>query len=76
MTQEILSERKIEYFIKEWKLIPSSGGRFELTVNGELIWSKKQLGRHAAPGEIREAIMTFLEPLIPENFVMPEDEDD
>ena len=75
MTEEILSEREIEYFIKEWKLIPSSGGRFELTINGELIWSKKQLGRHAEPGEIREAILNVLQPLIPEGFKFPEEDD-
>lgn len=26
--------------VKELKLLPSSGGRFEITVNGGLIWSK------------------------------------
>lgn len=28
--------------IADLKLIPSSGGRFEVTVNGDLIWSKKE----------------------------------
>lgn len=27
-------------------------GVFDVNVNGELIFSKKQLGRHAEPGEI------------------------
>lgn len=28
-------------------LIPSSGGVFEVTVDGKLIYSKKKTGRHA-----------------------------
>ena len=28
-------------------------GRFEVTLDGELIFSKAALGRHAAPGEIK-----------------------
>lgn len=28
--------------ITELKLVPSSGGRFEVTVNDDLIWSKKE----------------------------------
>jgi len=34
------------------ELIPSSGGVFEVTLRGELIFSKKRLGRHAEPGEV------------------------
>ena len=34
------------------RLIPSSGGVFEVKVDGELIFSKKALRRHAAPGEV------------------------
>jgi Rdx family protein len=34
---------------------------FEVTVNGALVFSKKALGRHAEPGEIREAIMKKLD---------------
>ncbi len=36
--------------------MPSSGGVFEVTVNGELIFSNKALGRHTEPGEIRQLI--------------------
>ena len=60
MTAEILGEREIEYFISTWTLIPRSGGVFEVEVNGELIFSKKALGRHAEPGEIRTAILAKL----------------
>lgn len=33
-------------------LIPSDGGRFEVQVNGQLIYSKLQTRRHPDPGEI------------------------
>lgn len=38
--------------IADLRLVPASGGRFEVTLDGELIFSKKTLGRHAEPGEI------------------------
>ena len=34
------------------RLVPSSGGVFEVTVDGNLIFSKRALRRHAEPGEI------------------------
>jgi selenoprotein W-related protein len=37
-------------------LLKSSGGVFEVTVDGTLIFSKKTLGRHADPGEIVKLI--------------------
>jgi selenoprotein W-related protein len=33
-------------------LVESSGGVFEVSLNGELIFSKVQSGRHATPGEV------------------------
>jgi selenoprotein W-related protein len=36
--------------------VESSGGVFEVTVDGELIYSKKALGRHARPGEVVQLI--------------------
>jgi len=38
--------------IERVDLIPSSKGRFEVTLDDELIFSKAGLGRHAEPGEI------------------------
>ena len=40
----------------EVRLIPSSGGVFEVTVDGNLVFSKKALRRHAQPGEVVELI--------------------
>jgi selT/selW/selH-like putative selenoprotein len=34
------------------EMIPSSGGRFEVTRDGKPIFQKSKLGRHAQPGEI------------------------
>jgi len=33
-------------------LVASGGGRFEVSRDGTLVFSKKALGRHAADGEI------------------------
>jgi selenoprotein W-related protein len=37
-------------------LIPSSGGVFEVKVDGDLIFSKKALRRHAEPGEVMRLV--------------------
>jgi selenoprotein W-related protein len=39
-------------------LIKSSGGVFEVTVDGKLLFSKKALGRHAEPGEVIRLMQT------------------
>lgn len=56
-----MSEREIEVYVRSWKLIPGTGGVFEVTVNGDKVFSKKALGRHAEPGEVRAAIVKKLE---------------
>ena len=33
-------------------LVPGSGGVFDVVLDGELIFSKKQLGRFPEPGEL------------------------
>ncbi len=38
--------------VAEAVLVPSSGGVFEVDVDGRRIFSKKELGRHAEPGEV------------------------
>ena len=38
------------------RLIPSSGGVFEVKVDSELVFSKKALRRHAEPGEVVKLI--------------------
>jgi selenoprotein W-related protein len=38
------------------ELIPSSGGVFEVTRDGELIYSKRQTGRHAEWEDVAERL--------------------
>jgi selenoprotein W-related protein len=47
---ELLKE--YEHVIESVTLVPLDGGRFEVTVNGELLFSKLALRRHAEPGEV------------------------
>ncbi len=44
--------KQFEHLIETLSLIPSDEGRFEVTVNGRLLYSKLQAKRHAEPGEI------------------------
>ncbi len=41
-------------------VVPSDGGRFEVTVNGTLVYSKVQTGRHAEPGEVVNLVRAHL----------------
>lgn len=49
---EILADKELVSQIESFALVPSDQGRFEFSVNGEFIFSKKQLGRHAEEGEV------------------------
>jgi selenoprotein W-related protein len=37
-------------------LIPSDGGRFEVSVDDKLVYSKLKTARHAEPGEVERLI--------------------
>jgi selenoprotein W-related protein len=50
--------------IKTIELIPSSKGRFEVTLDGELIFSKAELGRHVQPGEVAAIVRRKIGPEI------------
>jgi selenoprotein W-related protein len=54
LTAELL--KTFELQLDSLELIPSKGGVFEVSLNDELIFSKKALGRHAHPGEVREVL--------------------
>jgi selT/selW/selH-like putative selenoprotein len=47
------------------ELLPSSKGRFEVILDGELIFSKAKLGRHAKPGEVVGIVRGLIGPEIP-----------
>jgi selenoprotein W-related protein len=55
---ELLKEYEAE--IETFTLIPSDGGRFEVTANNQLIYSKFRSGRHAEPGEVKGLLKKFL----------------
>ena len=40
-------------------IVPSDGGRFEVTINGDTIYSKLQAGRHAEPGEVMRLVRAY-----------------
>jgi selenoprotein W-related protein len=44
--------KNYEHLIEKITLVPSDGGKFEVTVNGRLLYSKLELRRHAEPGEV------------------------
>jgi predicted Rdx family selenoprotein len=51
VTENLLSN--YQHIIENISLITSSGGAFEVKVNGDLVFSKKTIQRrHAEPGEI------------------------
>lgn len=44
--------KNFEPQIQSLSLVPGSGGRFEVSLDDRLIFSKHELGRHAEPGEV------------------------
>jgi selenoprotein W-related protein len=56
---ELLAE--FEHMVEAITLIPSDGGRFEVTVNGRLIYSKLATARHVQPGEVVRLIIKTME---------------
>jgi len=50
--------------IENIELTPSSKGRFEVTLDGDLIFSKAALGRHAEPGEVVDLVRERIGPEI------------
>lgn len=41
-----------EHLVETITLVPSDGGKFEVSVNGQLLYSKLETHRHAEPGEV------------------------
>ena len=48
--------KNFEYQISEITLVPSDGGKFEVSVDCKLVYSKLQTGRHANPGEAEKLV--------------------
>lgn len=58
LANELLMKHEAE--IESLTLTPSDGGRFEVSVNGQLVYSKLNTGRHAEPGEVLGLIEKFI----------------
>ena len=54
MTGALLN--KFKGSIQEIALVPSDGGKFEVSVDDELVYSKIQTGRHADPAEVLASV--------------------
>jgi selenoprotein W-related protein len=52
--------KEFEPEIESITLVPSDGGRFELSVNDKLVYSKLETHRHVEPGEITGLIRKIL----------------
>jgi selenoprotein W-related protein len=50
-----------EHVIEGLTLIPSDGGRFEVSVNGQMIYSKLETHRHAEAGEVVNLLTKMVE---------------
>ena len=53
--------KQFEPEIPSLTLVPSDGGRFEVRANEALVFSKKQVGRHAEPGDVVGLIRKLVE---------------
>jgi len=53
--------KEYEHTVEKIVLVPSEGGRFEVTVNGQLLYSKLQTKRHAEPGEVLGLVQKMVE---------------
>lgn len=64
MVDELLSN--YQHVIEKLDLVTSKAGAFELTVDGDLVFSKKTMQRrHAEPGEILEIFREIVGPDVP-----------
>ena len=53
--------KNYEHDIESVSLFPSDGGRFEVSVNGQLVYSKLEKKRHAEAGEILNIIAKMVD---------------
>ena len=58
MTGELLNNFEPE--IESITLVPSDGGRYEVTINDTLVYSKLHTGRHAETGEVAGLIRKMI----------------
>jgi len=59
-----------QHVIDELALVPGEKGIFDVDVDGVLLYSKYETGRHAEPGEV---LARFREQIVPDVAVYPRD---
>jgi len=59
LTAELLQELEPE--ISALTLVPSDGGRYEISIDGALVYSKLETHRHAEPGEVLGLVRKYLQ---------------
>lgn len=50
------------HVIESFTLITGSKGVFHFVVDGQTLFSKKEIGRHADPGEVMSLFQAFIGP--------------
>jgi selenoprotein W-related protein len=60
MAQELLSTFDTE--LGEVALVPGTGGVFEVRVDGELVWSRKEAGRFPESKELKQRVRDYIAP--------------
>jgi selT/selW/selH-like putative selenoprotein len=53
---------RYQHVIEELTVVTGSKGVFDVELDGELLFSKKAVGRHAQPGEVLERFRAALGP--------------
>ena len=56
--EEVL--KAFEADIESFTLVPSDGGRFEFTLNDQLLYSKLQTNRHVESGEMTRLVKKYM----------------
>jgi selenoprotein W-related protein len=60
MAQELLTTFDTE--LGEVALVPGTGGAFEVRVDGELVWSRKEAGRFPESKELKQRVRDCIAP--------------
>jgi len=62
--QDVLS--RYQHEISELRLVTGSRGVFDVVVDGQVLYSKHDTGRHAKPGEVLQLFRNVIGPDVPE----------
>ena len=54
-----------QHVISELTLVTGSAGVFDVVIDGEVLYSKHETGRHAEPGEVLDLLRAHLGPDVP-----------